>query len=110
MRKGMEKHRDEYKKDSDSVKLPVNLVADPRWKPMVKMFVNNPEYRKNLVETVNYSIVYQKDKRLGKYASQLKDFRLGVSDKELSKLKIKLEAVEKEISALKEISSWASER
>jgi len=54
----------DYKNDSQKVKLPVHLVSDNRWKPMVKMFVQDLDYRKQLVQTVDESIVYKKEKRV----------------------------------------------
>jgi len=56
----------DYRKDADQVKLPAHLVGDDKWKPMVKMFVNDLEYRKQLSETVRESIVYKKDKKVAK--------------------------------------------
>ncbi|MCX6798678.1 MAG: hypothetical protein NTW59_01110 [Candidatus Diapherotrites archaeon] len=49
----------DYRNDSDKVKMPAHLVADKRWKPMIKMFVTNIEYRKQLVLTVDESVAYR---------------------------------------------------
>jgi hypothetical protein len=99
----------DYRADTDSIKLPVNLVGDKRWQPMIKMFVENPEYRKNLVETVNYSIVYKKERKVARYAKELKDFRLEVSGKALDKAGSKIEAIDHQIKDLEQILAWASE-
>src|SRR3989344_2754580 len=66
----------DYRKDADSVKLPVKLVSEKRWKPMIEMFVKDLDYRKQLAETVETSLVYAQDKRLAKLADTQKAFRL----------------------------------
>ncbi|MCX8158497.1 MAG: hypothetical protein N3D73_02405 [Candidatus Diapherotrites archaeon] len=100
----------DYKQDVDNVKLPVHLVADERWKPMIKMFVEDPEYRANLVETFNNSIVYKKDKKLAKYADQIKSFRIDISNKVLEDLEQKILDLQKDIDALNEIFNWSKEK
>ena len=52
----------DYRKDAETVKLPAHLVSDKKWQPMVKMFVNDLDYRKQLSETVRTSVVYKKEK------------------------------------------------
>ncbi len=99
----------DYKTDAESVGLPVHLVADPKWKPMVKMFVNDIEYRKNLVETVNTSIVYKKEKKVAKYADVLQDFRSEMSTSKLEDLKKKIAKLDNEINSLEAIKKWAKE-
>jgi len=99
----------DYREDSAKVKLPVHLVADPKWKPMIRMFVNDLEYRKNLVETVQNSIVYKKDKTVAKYADVLQDFRSEISESKIKDLQKKLDKVQDEIESLELIKKWAKE-
>ncbi|MCR4335329.1 MAG: hypothetical protein NUV57_02210 [archaeon] len=99
----------DYKSDAGSVSLPVHLVADPKWKPMVKMFVDDLEYRKNLVETVQNSIVYKDDKKVGKYADILQDFRSEISTSKIDDLSKKVSKLEEEIKSLQLIKKWAKE-
>ncbi len=96
----------DYRSDFKKVNLPVHLVADNKWRPMVKMFVNDIEYRKQLVETVNTSIVYKKDKRVAKYADDLKDFRMEASSKKIKEIEKKLEAANEIQKALIELKKW----
>jgi len=84
-------------------------VGDDRWKPMVKMFVNDLDYRKQLAETVDKSIVYRKNKKVAQYADELKDFRMGVSDKQIKDLTKKINKLNKIEVALKELQKWAKE-
>jgi hypothetical protein len=98
----------DYRKDSDKVKMPAHLVADRRWKPMVKMFVSDIEYRKQLVQTVDESIVYKKEKRVAQYADLLQKFRMEQSNRKIDELKKKLAALDQDISAMQEIARWSS--
>lgn len=100
----------DYNFDASQVSLPAHLVCDKRWKPMIKMFVENIEYRKQLVETVQQGIVYKDNKRVGKYANDLRDFRIGVSSKKVGLLKEKIESLDGQIKALQEIMQWAKEK
>jgi len=99
----------DYKKDANSVKLPAHLVGDDKWKPMVKMFVNDLDYRKQLSETVSKSIVYRKNKKVAQYADELKDFRMGVSDKQIKDLTKKISKLDMIEVALRELQKWAKE-
>lgn len=99
----------EYRKDANQVQLPVHLVGDDKWKPMVKMFVNDLDYRKQLSETVKHSIVYKKDKKVAKYADELKDFRMGISKKQIDELEKKIEQMKQTEKSLKEIQKWSRE-
>ena len=97
----------EYKHDAGEVSLPAHLISDKRWKPMIKMFVDNIEYRKQLVETVQQGIVYKDDKRVGRYANDLRDFRIDVSAKKISELTKKVQTLDEQINSLKQIMGWA---
>jgi len=99
----------DYRNDSKDVSLPVHLVADPKWKPMVKMFVSDLEYRKNLVETVQNSVVYKNDKKVGKYADVLQDFRSEISTSKIDELSKKVDKLDEEIKSLQMIKKWAKE-
>jgi len=99
----------DYRKDADIVKLPAHLVADKKWKPMVKMFVKDLDYRKQLSETVSTSIIYKNDKKVARYADELKDFRMEAAGKQVKELEKKLEELELTEKALREIQRWTRE-
>jgi hypothetical protein len=99
----------DYRKDAESVKLPAHLVSDKKWKPMVKMFVNDIEYRKQLSETVTTSMVYKKDRKVAKFADDQQNFRLGASDKQIKELEEKIKQLEETESALRVLQKWAKE-
>ncbi len=98
----------DYRRDSEKVKMPAHLVADRRWKPMIKMFVSDLEYRKQLVQTVDESIVYKKERRVAKYADLLQKFRMEQSDRKIGELKKKLAALDQDVSAMQELAKWSS--
>jgi hypothetical protein len=97
----------DYRKDADTVKLPVKLVAEKRWKPMINMFVKDLDYRKQLAETVKSSVVYANDKRVAKYAQELRAFRMEQSTRELENIGKQLVDVELEIGMFQELIKWA---
>ncbi|MFH1587772.1 MAG: hypothetical protein ABIA76_00345 [Candidatus Diapherotrites archaeon] len=99
----------DYRADVNTVKLPVHLVSDPKWTPMVKTFLNDIEYRKQLVETVENSVVYKDDKRVGKNADKIQDFRSEVSEKEIFELDKKIIQLNELLNSLDEIEKWAKE-
>jgi hypothetical protein len=99
----------DYRKDAESVKLPTHLVADKKWQPMVKMFVNDAEYRKQLTETVNTSIVYKDNKKVAQFADDLQGFRMGAADKQVNDLEEKLSELDETEKALREMQKWAKE-
>ena len=98
----------DYRADAEKVKLPVHLVSDPKWKPMVKMFVSDTEYRKQLTETVETSIVYKRDRRVAKYADILHEFRISESQRKISELKKKISVIQGDINALNVLLKWAA--
>ena len=100
----------DYREDLEKVKMPVHLVSDSKWKPMIKMFVNDVEYRKQLVETVQTSIAYKNDKRVARYADELKEFRMGASEKKIEELEKKLLDLKIFEETLKEFQKWSKER
>lgn len=97
----------DYKKDADSVKLPVKLVSQKRWKPMIEMFVKDLEYRKQLTETVETSVVYAKDKRVAKFADLQREFRIEHSKKNLNQLQKRLDELDADIAMLRELENWS---
>jgi hypothetical protein len=99
----------DYRKDANSVKLPAHLVSDKKWKPMVKMFVNDLEYRKQLTETVTTSIIYKDNQKVAQFADELQEFRMDASDKQVKDLQEKLAELAQTEKALREMQKWAKE-
>ena len=98
----------DYKTDSEKVHLPIDLVADKRWQPMVRIFLEDIDYRKQLVQTVDESIVYRKNKRVAQYADLLQGFRMQQSSRQIEELQRKIADLDADIAAIQEIARWAS--
>ena len=95
----------DYKIAVDKVKLPVHLVTDERWEPMVRNFVHDEDYRAQLTETVENSIVYKKDRKVAKFADNLQKFRAEESAKQIEEMRKKIEEVDSIIKGLKYVNS-----
>ena len=76
---------------------------------MIKMFVEDLDYRKQLAETVDTSIVYKNDKRVAKYADQLKGFRKSLSVKKRDMFQEKVDEISQDLEMYNEILKWAKE-
>jgi len=99
----------DYKADAEKVKLPLHLVSDKRWQPMIRMFIENLEYRKQLTETVEHSIVYKKDKKLARYATELQQFRKSESSRKIIELQKKIDEANTDINSYNELIKWSNE-
>ncbi|MEM4663117.1 MAG: hypothetical protein QXM75_03795 [Candidatus Diapherotrites archaeon] len=97
----------EYREDAKKVNIPVHLAADERWEPMIKTFVENEDYRKQLRTTFEESPIYKKNKKLANYSDQILDFRKQEAMRQIKEIDKKLEPLKKDIVALKKLLSWA---
>ncbi|MFH1751796.1 MAG: hypothetical protein ABH821_02560 [archaeon] len=100
----------DYRTDAKEVSLPSQLVSTERFRPMIDMFVNNIEYRKQLTETVKDSIVYKNNRKLGQYNDQIQAFRLESSDKKIKELEKDLSDLKEDELMLRQLLSWANSR
>ncbi len=99
----------DYRENAAKVGLPVHLVSDKRWQPMIRMFVHDEDYRRQLTETVQNSIVYKKDKKVARYAKDLQLFRQTESARKLAELGKKISSLREDVSTLRELMKWAGE-
>ena len=99
----------DYRKDVKSVKMPVNMVSEPKYRPMIEAFLNDFDYRKQLTETVLTSIVYEKDRRVAKYAEELRNFRMETSNKNSESMQKKINYLAEEMKVLQQVLEWAKE-
>ena len=97
----------DYRADANAIQLPVHLVGHKRYKPMVEMFVNNLDYRKQLTETVTNSVVYKDNKKLGRYAEELTKLRTVQSQKTVDQTKQDINVINEDIDMYKELMNWA---
>ena len=71
--------------------------------------MNNEDYRKQLTETVTTSVAYSNDRKVAKYAEDLKGFRMDISTKEMDGITKKLGDLDAQIQTLQTILKWADE-
>jgi hypothetical protein len=75
---------------------------------MIKMFVMDLEYRKQLVQTVDEGVAYRKNRKVAQYADLLQGFRMEQSGRMIEGLKKKIGAIEEDMAAMQELQKWAS--
>jgi hypothetical protein len=75
---------------------------------MVRIFLEDTDYRKQLVQTVDESIVYKNNKRVAQYADLLQGFRMQQSGRQIEELQQKIAVLDADIAAIQEIARWAS--
>ena len=97
----------DYRLDTEKVKLPVHLVSDPKWRPLVKTFLSDFDYRKQLTETVETSIVYKDNPRVAQYADVLQQFRMDQSSRKITELEKKLGNLQQTENSLNVLLRWA---
>ncbi|MFH1664452.1 MAG: hypothetical protein ABH986_06670 [archaeon] len=100
----------EYSNSAERVNLPVELVADKKYKGMIETFLKDDEYRRQLIEAFENSVVYKKDRRLAKHASHLQEFRREMSETKITELQKRIDLIEKNISCLREMMKWAESK
>lgn len=98
----------QYKDDFEKAKLPVDLISDPKMKKIIEEFLKNEQYRNNLIETVNNSIVYQ-NRNLGEQVFESIKMKETISEKKLEQFNRKKSILENQLKAYKIISRWVVE-
>ncbi|MDO8646912.1 MAG: hypothetical protein Q7R70_00665 [Candidatus Diapherotrites archaeon] len=100
----------DYRDDAEKVKLPAELISDKKYKAMVEMFVNNLDYRKQLSETVQNSIVYKNSgNRLAKHLDEVQEFRTGISEDKIKDISKKLSEVNADLEMFETIKKMTAE-
>ncbi|MDO8627269.1 MAG: hypothetical protein Q7K42_02285 [Candidatus Diapherotrites archaeon] len=100
----------DYSNDAGAIKLPAQMVVEPKYRPMIEMFVKDLDYRKQLTETVQTSIFYKNDKRVAKYAGELREFRITTSNRNLEIIQKKVDDLTNQINTLETILGWVREK
>lgn len=96
----------DYRIDAREINLPTELVSEPKYRPIIEMFIDNLAYRKQLVETVRDSVIYAKDKTIARHAGLLRDFRIEIARKNIVELKKKLSDLDEEINLYKAVQAF----
>ncbi len=93
---------DDYKEAYEEIDPPMSKVNDSEWKSMLKMFVNESEYRERLLEAARSEIAEGR----GTIEEQLKEreqFSKDLVDKRMKKLQNKLNKYKEKKKALKSL-------
>ncbi len=101
---------DEYRKSANTIDLHSSLVSDEKYRPMIHAFVHNPEYRKQLTETVKNSLVYQNHKGLAQNARERKKLQMDVSKNMIRQTKEQLREYQMQLQTLRELLKWSKEK
>lgn len=96
-----------YRADARTIDLHSSLISDAKYRPMIEAFVENPEYRKQLTETVKTSPVYKNHKGLAKHADDRRQLQLEVSKSMLEQSDEQLKDYHAQLSALRELLKWS---
>ncbi len=96
----------EYREKSEKVELPIHLVSDQKWKPMLEAFVKDPEYRERLTDTVENSIVYSDKRKLAQQAKDITNFKINQSKRKIEEFEKKIQKLEKELEAYNSILNF----
>jgi hypothetical protein len=99
----------EYRDSAKAIDLHASLVSDSKYRPMIDAFVHNPEYRKQLTETVKISPVYQHHKGLAKHAEDRKKLQMDVSKSMVKRSHEKMEESGEQLETFKELLKWSKE-
>jgi len=98
----------QYKEDFEKAKLPIEMVADPKMKKIIQEFLENNDYRNNLLETLSNSIVYQ-NRNIGEQVVESIKMKEAISEKKLELFYRKRNILESQMKAYKIISRWVVE-
>ncbi len=98
----------DYKKDFDKIRIPQDMISDPKLKKIVQQFMKDPDYRKKLVETMESSIVY-KNKAIGDQILDSVNIKKDVANKKLVAFYKARQYYEDQIKAYKLVSRWVVE-
>ncbi len=97
-----------YKDEFEKAKIPVDLVSDPKFKKIFEEFIKNQNYRDNLIQTMDNSIIYQ-NKGLGEQIIESIKIKNSIADKKLELFYKRKEFLETQIKAYKTILRWVVE-
>jgi len=95
----------QYKEDFERSKIPLDLITDPKLRKIVTEFINNKDYRSNLIETMDKSIVY-KDKNLGEQVFESIKIKKSIAENKLEGFYKNRDAIETQLKAYRTLAKW----
>ncbi len=99
----------DYREEIKKLRIPLELISDPKLKKIILAFMGNQTFRDNIIETLEHSVVY-KDKGFGEQIIQAIDIKKGISEKKIILFSETLKGVDDLILSYKVISRWVSDK
>lgn len=99
----------DYRTDASLMNFHPTILTDEKYRPMMEAFVNNPDYRKQLSETVKTSPVYQNHKGLANQAKEKQKLKMDVSKSLIEKTSGQVKESQEQLFMLKELLNWSQE-
>ncbi|MEK6970697.1 MAG: hypothetical protein AABW68_03295 [archaeon] len=100
----------EYRSDSRRMDFHPSILMDEKYRPMMDAFVNNPDYRRQLSETVRTSPVYRDHKGLANQAKEKRKMKMEVAQSLIDKTGEQLKESRDQLFMLKELLRWSEEK
>jgi hypothetical protein len=100
----------EYRADAQQMNFHPSILTDEKYRPMMQAFVDNPDYRKQLSETVKTSPVYQNHKGLANQAREKRKLKMEVSKSLIDKTNIHVKESQDQLFMFKELLRWSEEK
>jgi hypothetical protein len=95
----------DYKEDFKKIKIPIEYIGDESMRKLMDEFINNKEYRQNLIETIESSIVYR-NKGIGEKVGKKLELQKEISKNKLDILRARKHKLDERINMYKTISRF----
>lgn len=99
---------DDYRSVYEEIDPPMEKLDDPKYKPMLEMFVKEPEYRERLLEAARSEIGRGRD-TIRQQVIKREGFTKDVIDKRIKKIEKKIEKYKNKRRSLKVLLKWVKE-
>ncbi len=94
-----------YKEDFEKINLPIDYINDKGIEKIISTFMDNKDYRNNLLETINNSIIY-KNSSLGDKIIKKNNLQKEISEKKIITLQSRKNKLEERITFYKIITKY----
>jgi len=95
----------DYREEIKKLKIPLDLIADPKLKKIMHAFMTNQTYRDNIIDTIENSVVY-KDKGFGEQILQAIEIKRGISEKKITLFSEVQQGIDNMILGYKVVNRW----
>jgi len=99
----------DYRQEIKKLKIPLDLIADPKLKKIMVAFMDNQTFRDNIIDTLENSIVY-KDRGFGEQIVQAIEIKKGIAEKKIKLFSEVLDGLDNVLLSYKVINRWVSDK